>query len=49
MLSVKHFICCGMDVRKKSVIATIAVTDYRGVTSYIKTRFSTFNSDLKAL
>ena len=34
---------------KKSVIATIAVTDYRGVTSYIKTRFSTFSSDLKAL
>lgn len=49
MLSVKHFVCCGMDVHKKFVIATIAVTDYCGVTSYIKKRFATFNSDLKAL
>lgn len=49
MLSVKHFVCCGMDVHKKFVVATIAVTDYRGVTSYIKKRFATFNSDLKAL
>lgn len=38
-----------MDVHKKFVVATIAVTDYRGVTSYIKKRFATFNSDLKAL
>ena len=49
MLSVKHFVCCGMDVHKKFIVATIAVTDYRGVTSYIKKRFATFNSDLKAL
>ena len=35
MLSVKHFVCCGMDVHKKFVVATIAVTEYRGVTSYI--------------
>ena len=49
MLSVKHFVCCGMDVHKKFVVATIAVTDYRGVTSYIQKRFATFNSDLKAL
>ncbi len=38
-----------MDVHKKFVVATIAVTDYRGVTSYIKKRFAMFNSDLKAL
>ena len=49
MLSVKHFVCCGIDVHKKFVVATIAVTDYRGVTSYIQKRFATFNSDLKAL
>ena len=49
MLSIKHFVCCGIDVHKKFVVATIATTDYRGVTSYEKKRFSTFNSDLKAL
>ena len=49
MLSVKHFVCCGMDVHKKFVVATIAITDYRGVTSYIKGKFATFNSDLKTL
>ncbi len=49
MLSIKHFVCCGMDVHKKFVVATIATTDYRGVTTYTKKRFSTFNSDLKAL
>lgn len=36
MLSIKHFVCCGMDVHKKFVVATIALTDYRGVTSYVK-------------
>ncbi len=49
MLSIKHFVCCGIDVHKKFVVATIAITDYRSVTSYIKGRFATFNSDLKAL
>ena len=27
MLSIKHFVCCGMDVHKKFVVATIALTD----------------------
>lgn len=49
MLSIKHFVCCGMDVHKKFLVATIALTDYRGVTSYVRKRFATFNSDLKAL
>lgn len=49
MLSIKHFVCCGMDVHKKFVVATIATTDYHGVTTYEKKQFSTFNSDLKAL
>ena len=38
-----------MDVHQKFVVATIAVTDYCGVTSYIKKRFTTFNFDLQAL
>ncbi|MBB5264801.1 transposase [Catenibacillus scindens] len=48
-LSIKHFVCCGMDVHKKFVVATIAFTDFRGVTTYKKKRFATFNSDLRAL
>ena len=38
-----------MDVHKKFVVAAIALTDYRGVTSYVKKRFATFNSDLNSL
>ena len=49
MLSIKHFVCCGMDVHKKFVVAAIALTDNRGVTSYVKKRFATFNSDLNSL
>lgn len=33
-LSIKHFVRCGMDVRKKFVVATITFTDYLGVTTY---------------
>ena len=49
MLTIKHYVCCGMDVHKKFVVATIANTDLKGVTTYIKKRFPTFNSDLKLL
>jgi transposase len=49
MLSVKHFTCCGMDVHKKFVVATIATTDNQGVTTYKKKRYATFNSDIEAL
>lgn len=49
MLSIKYFVCYDMDIHKKLLITTIAVTDYHGVTSYIQKKFATFNSDLKAL
>jgi len=49
MLSIKHYVCCGIDVHKKFVVATIAITDFRGVTTYKKKRFATFNSDLRSL
>jgi len=35
MLSVKHFVCCSIDIHKNFVIAAIAITDYHGVTSYL--------------
>lgn len=49
MLKIVHPVCCGMDVHKKFVIAAIAFTDFKNVTTYKKKRFSTFNSDLKNL
>lgn len=49
MLKIVHPICCGMDVHKKFVIAAIAITDYKNVTTYLKKRFATFNSDLRSL
>ena len=48
MLRIVHHICAGMDVHKKFIAVCIASTDFKGVTSYKKKRFSTFNSDLIA-
>jgi len=49
MLKIVHPICCGMDVHKTFVVAAIAITDKQNVTTYIKRRFATFNSDLRGL
>jgi hypothetical protein len=38
-----------MDVRKKFVITAIAITDNKNVTTYVKKRFATLNSDLRSL
>ena len=49
MLKIVHPICCGMDVHKTFVVAAIAITDKQNVTTYVKRRFKTFNSDLRSL
>lgn len=49
MLKVIFPICCGIDVHKKFVVACIASTDDRGVTTYKSSRFSTFTSGLRKL
>jgi transposase len=49
MLKIIHPVCCGIDVHKKFVIAAIAISDYQNVTTYVKKRFATFNSDLRSL
>lgn len=46
MLKIVYPICCGMDVHKNFVVACIATTDSKGVTTYKKKRFSTFTSDI---
>ena len=47
MLKIVYPICCGMDVHKSFVVACIATTNDKGVTTYKKKRFSTFTSDLR--
>ncbi len=49
MLKIIYPICCGIDVHKKFVVACIASTNDRGVTSYRSSRFSTFTSGLNKL
>ncbi len=47
MLKIVYPICCGMDVHKSFVVACIASTNDKGVTTYKSKRFSTFTNDLR--
>lgn len=42
-------VCCGLDVHKKSIAATIVTTDNNGISTYLQESFGTFNHDLKKL
>lgn len=48
-LKIVYKICCGVDVHKTFVVACIASTNDKGVTSYESHRFSTYTSGLKTL
>ncbi len=48
-LKIVYQICCGIDVHKTFVVACIASTDSKGVTTYKSHRFSTFTKGLKEL
>jgi len=48
-LKIVYQICCGIDVHKSFVVACIAATDGKGVTTYGRRRFSTFTGDLRRL
>lgn len=47
MLKIVYSICCGMDVHKLFLVACIASTDERDITTYKSRRFSTFTTDLR--
>lgn len=49
MLRIVYPICCGIDVHKKFIVACIASTNDKGVTTYQSSRFSTFTSSLRKL
>lgn len=46
MLRIVYPICCGIDVHKKFVVATVGATNQSGVTEYQTKQFSTFTEDL---
>ena len=48
-MKIVHPICCGLDVHKSLIVATIATTDKDGVTTYEQRSFSTLNPDLLEL
>ena len=47
MMKLKHSICCGLDVHKNVIVATIVKTSPEGISEYIQKSFSTINSDIK--
>jgi transposase len=49
LLKIVYPVCCGIDVHKKFVVASIASTDGKGVTTYKSGRFSTFTKGLREL
>ena len=46
MLTIYYKNCCGIDVHKKMLVATIAITNERNVTTYETKQFSTFTKDI---
>jgi transposase len=48
-LKIVYPICCGIDVHKTFIVACIASTNSKGVTTYKRHRFSTFTQGLKEL
>ncbi len=49
MLKIVYPICCGIDVHKKFIVACIASTNDKDITTYKSSRFSTFTNGLRKL
>ena len=49
MLNIYYYNCCGIDVHKKMLVATIAKTDDHKVTTYQTKQFSTLTKDIRHL
>ena len=47
MLKLKYSNCCGLDVHKKVIVATIVKTNKEGISEYQQKSFSTINSDIQ--
>ena len=47
MVKLKYSICCGLDVHKNVIVATIVITNNDGISEYKQKSFSTINSDIQ--
>ena len=47
MMKLKYPICCGLDVHKNIIVATIVTTNKDGISEYDQKSFSTINSDIQ--
>ena len=47
MMKLKYSICCGLDVHKNVIVATIVITNKDGVSEYKQKSFSTISSDIQ--
>lgn len=47
MVKLKYSICCGLDVHKNVIVATIVITNKDGISEYKQKSFSTINSDIQ--
>ena len=47
MMKLAYPKCCGADIHKNSIVATIVTTDKDGISEYRQKTFSTINSDIQ--
>lgn len=47
MMRIVYPICCGLDIHKNVIVATIVTTNKSGILEYIQKSFSTINSDIQ--
>lgn len=47
MMRLIYPICCGLDVHKNVIVATIVITNSSGISEYTQKSFSTINSDIQ--
>lgn len=47
MMKLKYSICCGLDIHKNIIVATIVTTNKDGISEYNQKSFSTINSDIQ--
>jgi len=46
MFELVYPVCCGLDVHKKVIVATIVSTNHQNISTYIQKSFSTYNYDI---
>lgn len=49
MMKLKYSICCGLDVHKNVIVATIVITNADGISEHKQKSFSTFNSNIRKI